>query len=89
VYIIGFLSASGGNIVNMAKKILLPLFISSIVMPMDMVPIQSKWHLLAKDIVVGVANEIDLYSCDQLKQSCKHFLALLILIIIKPELFTF
>jgi ankyrin repeat protein len=40
---------------------------------MDIVPVQGKWHTLAKDMIVVIADELDFYSCDSLRQSCKHY----------------
>ncbi len=57
----------------MIKKISLLLFIPSIVAAMDMVPVQSKWHSLAPEMVYGFADKLDFYSCDSLRQSCKNY----------------
>ena len=34
---------------------------------------EGKWHLLAPEMVTSVANDLDFYSCDQLRQSCKNY----------------
>ena len=40
---------------------------------MDMVPAESKWHSLPKEIVYGFAHELDFYSCNSLRQTCKQY----------------
>jgi len=41
---------------------------------MDIVPVhQSKWHLLVPEILFNIVDNLDFYSCESLRKSCKNF----------------
>ena len=40
---------------------------------MELIPVQTNWHLLQPEIVRAIADNLDFLDCNNMRQSCQHF----------------